>query len=451
LLNVNFASTYLKLFKHAKNNNRLQLVALSLYLAGLIFFTSFPDGFDSPKFVTTLTENPEKMRELFGLSDAGSYLGAALQLVRDGFLDAGNNWIMNLWPPGMVILDAFLLRYLQNYIPFGVALMSLTAMVWYAILLAFALALHRVWGFLSALGLITVVVLLSPIRGYVLGYWVFYADGLGTAFFLGFLIFLTMALVSRSWKVLVATSLLSGVCLSCAAYLRAAYHPLQYVILVVSFAVLLRFVVVWRRDRTRPNWQAMRSPLALLIVLAVTFSLTTPWLEFSQGRFRDQRVWVVTGAGFIRNSWANRSEYPDFYRGVGFACELAPKRCREIRELEKQGDLGTSFYQREMVSVAMRNPIRFIDDRWNYFFESWKEGDAVQSLLLALLFIWTQVLAVRLLLRGQLVALLWLLAPLALVLPSLIGHFEIRYLLPIKLLFLSAPFLHLWLARTSNS
>jgi len=118
--------------------------------------------------------------------------------------------------------------------------------------------------------------------------------------------------------------------------------------------------------------------------------------------------------------------------------------------LEKQGDLGTNFYQREMVSVAVRNPIRFIADRWNFFFDSWKEGDVAQSFLLALLFIWTQVLAVRLLLRGQLVALLWLFAPLALVLPSIIGHFEIRYLLPIKLLFLSAPFLQITLKRLEN-
>jgi len=103
-----------------------------------------------------------------------------------------------------------------------------------------------------------------------------------------------------------------------------------------------------------------------------------------------------------------------------------------------------------MVSVAVRNPIRFIADRWNFFFDSWKEGDVAQSFLLALLFIWTQVLAVRLLLRGQLVALLWLFAPLALVLPSIIGHFEIRYLLPIKLLFLSAPFLQITLKRLEN-
>jgi len=428
----------------------MQPAALSLYLAGVIFFTSFPDGFDSPKFVTTLTENPEKMRELFGLSDAGSYLGAALQLTEDGFLDSGSNWIMNLWPPGMVILDAFLLRYIHNYIPFGVALMSLTALVWYVVLLGFALALHRIWGFLFTLGFITVVVLLSPIHGYVLGYWVFYADGLGAAFFLGFLIFLTKAIVSRSWKVLVATSLLSGLCLSCAAYLRAAYHPIQYVIMVVLVTVVLRLLVLLRGNRAQLTWHALQSPLALLIVLVVMFSLTTPWLEFAQGRFRDQRVWVVTGDGFIRGSWANRSESPSFLRGVGFACELAPKRCAEIRELEKQGDLGTKFYQREMISVAVRNPIQFITDRWNFFFESWKESDAVQSLILALLFIWTQVLAVRLLIRGQLVALLWLLTPLALVLPSLIGHFEIRYLLPIKLLFLSAPFLQLSLTRLKN-
>lgn len=440
----------LKNFVRLREKVQLQPLALSLYLAGLIFFISFPDGLDSPKFVTTLTEDPEKMRELFGLSDAGSYLGAALQLTRDGFLEAGNNWIMNLWPPGMVIVDAFLLKYIHNYVPFGVALMSLTAMVWYVVLFVFCHAVYRMWGFLSALGFITLVVLLSPIRGYVLGYWVFYADGLGVAFFLGFLVFLTKALFSESWKVLAANSLFSGVCLALAAYLRAAYHPIQYVLVVVLVAVLLRFTVLWQSGRNRLVWAEIRAPLALLIVLTSMFSLTTPWLEFAEGRFREQRVWVVTGDGFIRGSWANRNEAPSFLRGVGFACELAPERCAEIRELEKQGDLGTNFYQREMISVAARNPTQFAADRWNFFFESWKEGDAAQSLLLALLFIWTQVLAIRLLIRGQLAALLWILTPVALVLPSIIGHFEIRYLLPIKLLFLTAPFLQIWLRRVNN-
>ena len=74
-------------------------IALSVSLTLLVVFSH---GLSTVHFYTELYADPLKIREIFGPSDAGSYLSAAIQLDTISSLSPETNWIINLWPPGTI-------------------------------------------------------------------------------------------------------------------------------------------------------------------------------------------------------------------------------------------------------------------------------------------------------------------------------------------------------------
>ena len=138
----------------------------------------FFQGLNTPHGLVTLQLAPQRMAQIFGDADSGSYLKAALSLIAKGQNTPEWAWVLNLWPPGMVWLDAGIIRF--SPLDYGVTIGLITALLWSATLSVLT------WPFMRRMKPAVVVLLVelailgtSPFQSWMFDEGLFYADGLG--------------------------------------------------------------------------------------------------------------------------------------------------------------------------------------------------------------------------------------------------------------------------------
>jgi hypothetical protein len=432
---------------------KLGYIALGVLLCLSVVFSL---GINTVHFNTELFADPLKMREIFGGSDAGSYLGSAIQLDSISSLSVETIGVINFWPPGMFVLEALILRFLQNDFYFGVALGALTALAWGSLLGYVGIVVHKLYGKLLAILLLVFVVSVGPIPNWILNDGLFYADGFGTLFFLTGLIFLILSqredyALSRR----LSNGILAGTSFSLSAYFRATYINVLYVLLATGLTCLLVFVAVKISRNGRRNFtqikHATEAATILFMATAAMFICVNPWMDYKEEVWGG-RSWSSVGQLFIGGMWVDRDEQAEFLSsgGIGWACEIDPEKCAELNELKAtQPTLDITDKQlSEAILVALKNPLEYTLDRGKYIGTAWISlgygylADVLNhpfSALNLVGFIGFFMILVKRFARSWPLLLSISAIYLALLAPLLIGHLEIRYLLPFKLLPLLLP------------
>jgi hypothetical protein len=425
----------------------------------LSLFVVFSHGLNTVHFYTELYADPIKIRDIFGPSDAGSYLSAAIQLDTISSLSPETNWIINLWPPGMLVLEALILRFLQNDFYFGVVLGVLTAFAWGSFLGYLACLVHKLYGKLLAILLLVLVVSVGPIHDWILNYGLFYADGFGALFLL---VGITFFILTHGQKISLSRKLslgvLAGISFALSAYFRASYINILYALLATAL-VCLAVLVVLRVSRNSEGYslQIKRAIESSAVFVTATFAMficVNPWMSYVENEVRGTRDWSVVGDNFIDGMWVERGEMPGFLSegGIGWACKIDSDKCSELTELKlAQPTLDITHMQlSEAILVALKNPVEYALDRGKFIGIAWSSselgqmGDVFNHPLSAFNLVGLLGFFVILVKRF---ARCWPLFVsittiyLTLLIPLLIGHIEIRYLLPFKILPLLIPVL----------
>ena len=213
----------------------------------------------------TLSGNAEVARAAFGGSDAGSYLQAALGLRDLGVQGVGGNqWVYNLWPPGMVAVNLVLLLMERvSGVPYTFLLVSFSALAW-------ALTLSRfLWFFekrRSGFGVLFVAFfLLSSLGSTLLPVYIGYAEAIAAGFLLLAVRELSERTPGRGGKDF-SLYVRAAVFLSLAMHFRATYETVTSFILVVSTisVLLLVFVSQLPISGTKFSWKNPASTVFLL-------------------------------------------------------------------------------------------------------------------------------------------------------------------------------------------
>lgn len=432
---------------------------------GIIFFL----GADAPIGRVSLGLSPERLVELYGFADAGSYLQAAIDLETNNANTAGWAWTLNLWPPGMVWLNALILRFSPLDIAVSVGLIS--AFVWS---LPFAL-LTRVfmtsWVRLATVVAIELAVLgTSPFQSWMLDEGLLYADGLAAALFLlGMVLLVGRATNAQNAAGWVRDGVLAGIALAGAVYFRASYQLVPVLILVVVGALVVRWS--YARLRRRPQSLNTRRGLVLLVSASLaTVFLMAPYTAYMLVD-RDRSSFVQTEELVYISVWQDpqSGDVPQWKLngGSALACDLDPDRCSEISDL----GLDSTQLRDELVETILENPVEFVGHRVFYVAFQWF-GDETHSysyspadyarepvsagsapnlnvpngILYVAFLVVSLVASVVVVSRGDWVGLVLPAAVVALLGPFAIVHVEVRYLIPLKLLALLAPLLIRWLA-----
>jgi hypothetical protein len=416
----------------------------------------FKSGFNTPHFVTTLLTKPEIMRESFGQSDAGSYLDAAMSLEMLAKLPPEFFWVINYWPPGMLIFEATILLLLENDKWFGVVLGFLTATSWGVYLGYLCWLLNKKLGVLAGLVALFYTLALGPINNWILDYGIFYAEGISTLAFLVGMTVVINTISSTNPFLFIRNGVFVGILFAVAAYFRTTYYSLIYALLSASAIFVILVLIKFRNEIS--NFKLKKSSKLLqalgfsLVSLFTMQALVAPWLNFTQTEIRSTREWSIVGEGFIAGIWIERELQVDFlrYGGVGWACKIDPIQCRFIQDTQSTGisPLDSRDLLLRGVMVAVKNPVDYASDRLRFngigYFrnEDTRIGQPINIIYGLSNFILTFALVRALWARALALwpaLIIGSTAYLVLFIPNLIGHIEDRYLIPFKLVILLLP------------
>jgi hypothetical protein len=454
--------------KISLNQKSKSIVALfGFVLSGIVLSLTkvFSNGFSTTHFYATLQTPPREMREIFGASDAGSYLSAAIQLDSFSRMSTDTLWVLNLWPPGMFTLEAALLRALPNDDWFGIALGGLTAVLWGSLLGYLAWLLSKLCGFVISACVLCISIAFGPIHDWILDSGLFYADGFGVYFLLLGIIFAISGLeVSRRTHSITLLAVLSGISFALAAYFRATYINLLYPLIFCTVIFTLLFFIKLAGETKISNVNLLKLLKPILFVSVALFSfftLVNPWMNYLEKEVRGTREWSVVGDTFITGMWVDRELQPDFLQGVGWACTIDEKECLEIRTLQENfgapnfvvkddgvtgsnGVLSSKDLLRRGAITALTHPIEYVVDRFNFIGTAWNTSEIGQInyplglLLIGFVYFFFHRLIVDKESRRTIFIFVTFVYAVVFI-PYLIGHIEIRYLLPFKLIPLLLP------------
>ncbi|TFC01224.1 hypothetical protein [Cryobacterium mannosilyticum] len=435
----------------------------------LLMIISFFQGVNTAHGNFTMQLAPARMAQIFGFSDAGSYLQAAQNLVANGRILPEWQWVYNLWPPGMVWLDALVLRL--SPISFGVTIGLITALIWSAVLSV----LTR--PFITGLKLLAVVLSIevlilgtSPFQSWMFDEGLMYADGLATGFFLlGLALIVDRVRVGGLLSVWIRDGILAGVAFAGAIFLRSSYLLAPWAI--SATAVLVVIIALVARRRHQPQRGDISSQAAMLVAASLSMLLLMqPYLTFVQQTMGRSQL-VTTESLFYEYAWQDPTteDVPEWLLSSGSAlgCSIDPVTCARFRDDKAAGHPASADELRNALVVSVLTyPASYVGNRAYFLPKQWfgdemasyahvdtdySKGTVSQSasdglnppqgiFYLILLGIAAGV-AIVLARRGQWALLIVPVLAVGLLAPFAIAHIEVRYLIPIKLIGLLAPML----------
>lgn len=434
-------------------------------------------GVDTPHGKIKMGMLPSKLIEILGSSDAGSYLSAASDLVQNSSNTANWQWVLNLWPPGMVWLDALLIRFSPVGFTWGFALVL--AIVWGTGLTLLVLPFIKSWISIAAIAFFEFVLLsTSPFQSWILDEGLFYADGLAA----GLILIALLLLVNRTRKIgslrlWFRDGIYIGICFAGALFFRSSYQLLPW--LLVGATVIFTLVVFWKLALKRP----IRFLQHFVVVSTATISMLlimTPYTLYLATE-RDRTNFVTTEDLLFSDNWYNvETGMPQWLStsGASIGCELDKDQCAIFTKLKSQGVIPeTSEFRTALVNAIAQHPLAYLGNRITYFSQQWI-GDEVSSyaftpsnyensdeissspwlnqnlpqgiaffILFVAVLISTSILVFK---RSQISLILILLVVVAVIAPFAFVHIEVRYLIPLKMISLLAPILFLFQREIST-
>jgi len=436
----------------------------------LVFALLFFQGMNTPHGLVTMGLSPARMIEIFGFADAGSYLQAAQNLVANGRIVPEWQWVYNLWPPGMVWLDALSMRF--SPLSYGLTIGLVTTLVW-----SIVLALLT-WPFIRTLrsaALVFVLELLvlstSPFQSWMFDEGLFYADGLAAGLFLiGLILIVNRARQPAPLQSWIRDGLFAGTAFASSIYLRASYQLVPYALGAVALVVAVLALIAHLKKTDS-------APLVRQAVLVATAALSVailmqPYSFFVQ-RTMDRAQFVQTEDLVYEHAWEDPATdtIPQWMRDGGstVGCDIDPVQCAVLKSEASAGQPPTSEALKDsLIAAILAHPLEFVANRVPVVAQQWfgdeldsyshvetdftsgpvsysssENLNPAQGLFYLSLLLVALATSIMLAVRGRWVLLVFPILALVLLAPFAIVHVEVRYLMPLKLMGLLAPLLYL--------
>ena len=387
-------------------------------------------------------------RKVLGGLDAGSYMQGGLSLAEGTFRDASNNFIWELWPPGLSLMNFLFIKVLGTN--------SSPLLIWSLVSsMVIALLTYMLFGLLrnqnkslQIFGLVLIAFLLisSATQGWLLDQGIMYAEGLTVLGLFSTLYFMGKFLEDHKFIHL----LMSGITLTVAVFMRSVNLVIVYLLIAFIFTLLLvKLFQVFFRSRGKEIAVVRVGTLTALITAPIF--LMTIWMSFRATWIPNlQFQWVTSAANSWKWYWMRDSDFKgtgwEIVAGIdNWACQIHKAVCAKIyASPETNWD-----YQGLSIQAILQNPISFIVKRILDFWDYWilngrwlyppqsripASISLVEGIIFLSLFLLALILIAKIWSTKLELALLQLAIILGNFLPLLIFHLEGRYFLPIKLI-----------------
>lgn len=318
----------MRFFKH--NTFWVGVVYFFILLSIAFWVRDIPNQQDAFNTIQQLI-NASKM------GDPASFATAAIDIAANGWISSTNEWILNLWPPGFILLEALIIKVMGLNAPVILVLQILAAGLFSIVLVQLYTLLKTSVDSRFALVLpllifafpVARVVLLQPT-----------GISLGESFAIGFFL-LGILLVFKSVSLsLIRYAVFAGICLALSAYFRSQF---EFILLALTgWGVLLVIVIQFTRLRNLTEPSAVKFIVkTIAITLLVAHAATAPWRIYhlvhphfnaELQKFEGSPAWVYTSQLVYENSVKSAAQLSG---GAGFinagggnlVCRIDPSTC----------------------------------------------------------------------------------------------------------------------------
>ncbi len=434
----------------------------------LVFVYMIPDWGQTEFNGSRLGASTRQTAELWMVGpDYGSYFQAALSWYRDGILaDPNYQWVTNIWPPGMVFLNATVMAIVGMDGSFVLTLACVTAMIWSLVFTCgfFACKPGIQRGVFVAGILVTF--LTTPFSQWIASDYF----ALPTGFALAFVLLALVAMraleppssLSRVWpnrREVIRLVAIIGPILAISLLFRVASLWAIYGVIATAGAVGVWMVV----DRIRYRGQRDLGPnildrrlrnsrfvVRLLLISVVPILAMVGWTwTVSAKAHPEQFSYTITvpelayGALWKTDADLIESGNPWLLdSSSNWACRVDEETCAKIATAEADSsrpyagvdEYSTGDYMRLAIVGAIKDPLDYIRERAPKAWYNWSSGNAAQGLLFLLTTAAAIVLAASRILRERdLQALVFVSMVFSATAPMVTILFYFYYFIPIQI------------------
>ena len=241
---------------------------------------------DQPDVFITPQEFIEKSRLLM---DPVYSITAAMDIAENGWISSANEWILNLWPPGFILLEASIIRVLGSAAPLFLVLQVLAAALFSVVLLLlYELLSSCVTGkFAFTLPLlifafpVSRVFLLQPT-----------GISLGESFAIGFFLLSILLALRSVARNQIRYAIYAGLCLALSAYFRSQFELI--LLALTGWGGGLVIAIQLTRLRKTIDSKFVKSSVKIIaIVLLIAHTATVPWRAY-HWIYQGSPSWVQT-------------------------------------------------------------------------------------------------------------------------------------------------------------
>jgi hypothetical protein len=323
-------------------------------------------------FIVILNANKEIQGISFNLQIIDmDYPGSAgdswYSLYRGGYfaqltdIPSSETWIARLWPPGM---------------PFWYALISIVSFHSTFVPLIHVIFIIFIWVFISMIplfkaqklttkifGLIFALYLLTsmPVRNWILGYGIFYSEGLSIA---AFLIGISLGLSKSQFgsKYFKHKLILSGLFIAFAGSVRTIFaFSFELAIIIVATITLMNNVIFKKKNSYREIYKKSIFILLGYMLLSLPLHIDA-FNQFRSLTYTDgiSQTWKFAWTETKEMNSRNLNAYVGY--GVNGFCESYPLKCSELNKNDLFSYSDNQLYLEALSSISS-NPLPFIINR----------------------------------------------------------------------------------------
>jgi hypothetical protein len=326
-------------------------------------------AFKTGQYGVTTSMNFIEARETLGGLDAGSYMQGGMVFANGNYQDPANDFIWFLWPPGMSLANGMLIKIFgissHPLILWSLISSILVSMLFLVLVLSFVKGgrLSKLIGF----AITSIVLLTSPVQGWILDQGIMYAEGVSVVSLILCLYYLSK--YQRSLRP--EHMIFSSASLAIAIMMRSGNIVILYLILLGICIVFLRSVpgmLTKLNDRSISNnlKNLLLVVTAPLLTAAAWIAFRTTWLQLPPSQ------WVASPGNAWKGYWQRNSDFKgtgwEITAGVdNWACQVDPATCYAIHA---NPEANWNYFELG-IRVILQKPFAFLAERlpdmWNYW------------------------------------------------------------------------------------
>lgn len=300
----------------------------------------------------------------FGLGDPASFAKGGLAIFSDGWFSEKHEtiWLINLWPPGFMLLEGVILKIFGMNAPLVGILQILAILILAIVCNLFRIYLCFYIKPMIAIWVPFILLTSSQFASFMLGAdFVVFGETYAISFVLIglFCILLSYKMDNKNFAIA------AGIGFAASAYFRSQFE-MFFMVATVNFLAIFISIKInnMKFIKSEIHSHYYRTALKSILISLITFHvMTVPYKIYTHHRIHSY-LWVQTGANMLVNNFKTPEEVEGVEilknAGSNVACLVDLANCAVIRKQFLEGKLSTTRLAESVLITFLKHPFHWI-------------------------------------------------------------------------------------------